>query len=1005
MKQIQLFITLVIGQLLFSAPIKAADIPDSTTVSKQHYYAAKEQFKDMLSGKEKLSYEKAITIVENAYYENQVNLVDFNLLIDFHVQNINRIIEINYDESALQIEQVLHKTEEQQIEEYKNALINWAIYSYITDTTLFLVNNQLFYHLPYEYSYEDPLGTVNWQTTQVFNLLDNKTGNCYALASLFKIFSERLNSEAFICTAPGHIYIRHADHKGIYHNVELGSKAFPGTGSLETLTYTTDEATKNGISLRELDLKQSVALNLVYLAKGYAYKFGVKDDNFIMECAELALQYDELNLNAMLLKAEVLEERLIKKDKTIKALQADKTFQQYEKLITHLFDLGYREMPTEMKDLVISRLRKEDSPYPMTNHTPKPFEDLGVKEERYATLSNGLFDEQMLTKPVEQYHRTMFDTKQKKITELVELDTTYNNYPVDLVVFAWNVDPLATAFPFASPYTFAANNPIWFIDFEGMMPVTRTFSFNGQTYTFKTDTETPQDFIISSGFLGLKRTRFDFRSTNNNRKSLALLRSGHSQEIRKHNDVRKMSSVHKGVLVTELLLSALEQNPDIKLVIVGNHAIPTVEKLMEDRLYSLLDQGAANLKSIKGNVTVKGEDRTFETDANFSRDRANFVKEQFFNNSSLVNTGAAQADFNSSSFPNVNIPDLGKDAVGITIVFDFTKTVPNPKPPKSGGGKKAPTREVYRSVRFLCFAEGTKVLMGDKENLNIEDIKIGDVILNYNEALNQIEIDTVTHIDKVVHNNIIEIMFNNDEINVNTDDHPYLVKGKGWCSYRPALTEKNYGIKCQKLEVGDFCYYYGETSNEVESVRISRISKLNKNIMTYNLTGLAKNSNYIANGVIVSNETKPKTNEIYMLPGAYEEKISNQKIKTKEKKKAKEIAQSWLLEKSDSLNIPTLQLSELRYNPDEATMLLLDDYEEQENILSDEEKKERMKEIEKSGFYFIYSSYTNKVTNKKHTIEFVYNLIKEISYVHIQEVENKDNFYFENLVDWSKNKY
>src|SRR5690606_16679271 len=170
MKLILLFITLTIGQLSFFTTIKAADITDSTAVSKQYYHAAKEQFKDMLSGNEELSYEKAITIVENAYYENEVNLVDFNLLIDFHVQNINRIIEINYDESAIQIEQVLHKTEEQQIEEYKNALTNWAIYSYITDTTLFLVNNQLSYHLPYEYSYKDPLGTLNWQNTQVFNL-------------------------------------------------------------------------------------------------------------------------------------------------------------------------------------------------------------------------------------------------------------------------------------------------------------------------------------------------------------------------------------------------------------------------------------------------------------------------------------------------------------------------------------------------------------------------------------------------------------------------------------------------------------------------------------------------------------------------------------------------------------------------------------------------------------------------------------------------------------------
>lgn len=467
MKQIPLFITLTIGQLLFSATIKAADIVDSTAVSKQYYHAAKEQFKDMLSGKEELSYEKAIAIVENAYWDNKVNLLAFDVLIDFHINNIKRVIEANYDESALKVERILHKTEEQQKEEYRNALTNWAIFSYLSDTTFFSINKKLYYQLPLNYSFNDPLGTINWENTQVFNLLENKKGNCYALVSLFKIFSERLNSQAIICTSPGHIYIRHADHKGIYHNVELGSKAFPGTGSLETLTYTTDEATKNGISLRELDVKQSVALNLVYLAKGYEYKFGVKDDDFIMECAELALQYDELNLNAMLLKAEVLEERLIKKDKPIKALQADKTFQEYEKLITHLFDLGYREMPKEMKDLVISRLRKEDSPYPMTNHTPKPFEDLGVKEERYATLSNGLFDEQMLTKPIEQYHRTMFDTKQKKIAELVKLDTTYNNYPMDLVVFAWGVDPMAHKFPNWSPYVAFADNPIFYLDPDG----------------------------------------------------------------------------------------------------------------------------------------------------------------------------------------------------------------------------------------------------------------------------------------------------------------------------------------------------------------------------------------------------------------------------------------------------------------------------------------------------------------------------------------------------------
>ena len=61
----------------------------------------------------------------------------------------------------------------------------------------------------------------------------------------------------------------------------------------------------------------------------------------------------------------------------------------------------------------------------------------------------------------------MFDTKQKKITELVELDTTYNNYLVDLVVFAWQIDPLYAKYPSISPYAAFANNPIIYVDPDG----------------------------------------------------------------------------------------------------------------------------------------------------------------------------------------------------------------------------------------------------------------------------------------------------------------------------------------------------------------------------------------------------------------------------------------------------------------------------------------------------------------------------------------------------------
>ena len=37
-------------------------------------------------------------------------------------------------------------------------------------------------------------------------------------------------------------------------------------------------------------------------------------------------------------------------------------------------------------------------------------------------------------------------------------------------------------------------------------------------------------------------------------------------------------------------------------------------------------------------------------------------------------------------------------------------------------------------------------------------------------------------------------------------DHPFIVKGKGWCSFSPLQTEQNYKLEhCQSLELHDVC--------------------------------------------------------------------------------------------------------------------------------------------------------------------------------------------------------
>src|SRR5690606_3245292 len=95
------------------------------------------------------------------------------------------------------------------------------------------------------------------------------------------------------------------------------------------------------------------------------------------------------------------------------------------------------------------------------DHVPPQRNSKGLSNTRYASLSWGLFDEEIRTKPVEQYGRTLFDTKTGKITGFAEKESLYNDYTFDPVVFADNVDPLAHKFPWQSPYAAFDGNPVW----------------------------------------------------------------------------------------------------------------------------------------------------------------------------------------------------------------------------------------------------------------------------------------------------------------------------------------------------------------------------------------------------------------------------------------------------------------------------------------------------------------------------------------------------------------
>jgi len=456
---------IILSVMLFSCVALNAQ-----TDTKQNFINAKNEIENMLSGKTPLDYEKAVFITENAYHNNSLNNSEYNEFIDLSVNYVFELAKkLNESNIIKQKSNVLISKDSSSANLYR-ASVNYAIYKLITDTTILIFKDKYILHYPFAYSYNDPLASKNWCYSQMSNLyLDkSKQGNCNALTTLFKILSLRLNSNANLCTTQGHIFITHADANGIFYNIELASKAFPGTGSIETITHTSDEAARNGIAMRELNLKQSVGLCLLNLAKGYEHKFNLKDDKFILDCAELILKYDEKNLNAMLLKAEVLEEQLVKQNLSFSKLKSTVEFLNYQNYITQLYKLGYREMPTEMKNQVIAAITKDTNYLSLHNDkTYYPFLSIDKNNKRSASLSNGMFEETDIDKPIENYFRTVFDTKSKKIIAFNSPEKLYKDYTFDPVVFAWQIDPLFKKYPEISPYAAFMNNPIYYIDPDG----------------------------------------------------------------------------------------------------------------------------------------------------------------------------------------------------------------------------------------------------------------------------------------------------------------------------------------------------------------------------------------------------------------------------------------------------------------------------------------------------------------------------------------------------------
>jgi hypothetical protein len=211
-------------------------------------------------------------------------------------------------------------------------------------------------------------------------------------------------------------------------------------------------------------------------------------------------------------------------------------------------------------------------------------------------------------------------------------------------------------------------------------------------------------------------------------------------------------------------------------------------------------------------------------------------------------------DFCSSSmtvqYQNAGNPPIGHPVLTASAVLNSDKN-------KCVSGEMDLATD-YINVLFnpcmidFCFTKGTNVNLSNNVTKSIEKIKQGDRILSFNQKTRQIENDIVKQVDSVKHNDIIHITFSDMTANDNTADHPYYVKNKGWCSYRPLETAEKYYIKAKQLLTGDTCFKYQEM--KLIEVRVKSIKENSGEVMTYNISRLEKNKSFFANGILVSDE-------------------------------------------------------------------------------------------------------------------------------------------------------
>lgn len=291
---------------------------------------AYQEIKDMLEGKTKKNLKRAVFLVDNAF--------------------MNGTLDWNWFENEIKSKLPIFQDMIQAsgYGRYKTSK-NWAIHSYMTDTTV-TKNGYQRYHYDYANYANDTTGLV-------YNLLQTKLGNCRSLPYLYKIFCDEFGATAFLATAPMHIYIIQQDENGIWWNLELTSfYKYMASEDYITQLQITEIARQSGLYMKPLSEEETLTLCLDDLLHYYIERKNIACDPFVEEVLLTALNYrpiSEMQLKRFSCLKQTLDLAMEKRglDDYSKIKNHSELIQQFEamdKVGRYIDKIGYKNISKEL---------------------------------------------------------------------------------------------------------------------------------------------------------------------------------------------------------------------------------------------------------------------------------------------------------------------------------------------------------------------------------------------------------------------------------------------------------------------------------------------------------------------------------------------------------------------------------------------------------------------------------------------------------------------------------